>query len=591
MIIKSIGSSLSTFKRVQFHAGLNVLLSDKHVEATEGQTRNSAGKTSLVEILHFLMGADCGKDSIFRSKALNEHFFQMCFSLNQEEICVERTGSQPSRVYILQGLEGREDLPIKVEKESERLFISNENWKAFLGHSLFGLPLDLAGTEFDQPYTPAFRSLISYFLRRQNAGGFISPERQAEKQQRWDWQENISYLLGLDWRIPFEFQKVRTRESFLEELKKAAKGGALGEVIGTVAELRPKVTVAERNAKQRRAQLENFRVLESYNELSSRAARAKAALQAIGRENVSLNETLNHLQAVQSSETPPEASLLEQMYASVGIELPGVTLKRLQDVQAFYNSVVRNRSLHLQQEINDTKKRLEVNEARATALDAERQNVLKTLESHGALEDFLLLQRELATLEAEAASLRERYKAAEVLEGESTQLHIDRGNLQRRLQQDFKEREERLDRVTLIADDIIKFLYDDRTGGFKISPTDKGPDFKLSIEGDQGGGIASMKTFCFDFSLFTFLSEENRGPGFLVHDSHLFDGVDERQIARALILGHESTAEKALQYIVTMNSDIFDRLPLSKGFKKEDVVLATRLSDKTESGGLFGIRF
>lgn len=591
MIINSIDSSLDTFKRVQFHEGLNVLLSDKHIEATEGQTRNSAGKTSLVEILHFLMGADCGKGSIFRSEALNEHFFQICFSLGEAEICVERTGSQPSRIYIVRGLEGREDLSIKVEKDSERLFISNENWKGFLGHALFGLPLDLFGTEFDQSYTPSFRSLISYFVRRQNSGGFISPERQAEKQQRWDWQENISYLLGLDWRIPFELQKVSTRESALEELKKAAKGGALGEVIGTVAELRPKVTVAERNAKQRREQLDNFRVLESYNELSSRAARAKTELQAISRENVSFNETLNHLQSVLSSEATPEASLLEQMYASAGVELPGVVLKRLEDVQVFYKSVVQNRSLHLQREIDETTRRLQQNEVRAASLDAERQDVLKTLESHGALEDFLRLQRDLATLEAEAAALRERYKAAEVLEGESTQLDIDRGNLHRRLQQDFQERKERLDRVILLVNDIIASLYDDRTGNFEISATDRGPDFRISIEGDQGGGIASMEIFCFDFALFTLLSGEGRGPGFLVHDSHLFDGVDERQVAKALALGHRTTSDKALQYIVTMNSDIFDRLPLPKEFKREDAVLATRLSDRTVSGGLFGIRF
>ena len=70
------------------------------------------------------------------------------------------------------------------------------------------------------------------------------PERQAEQQQRGDWQVNLSYLLGLDWQIPFEFQKVRGRERTLEELKKAAKGGAFGELMGTVAELRPQVTVA-----------------------------------------------------------------------------------------------------------------------------------------------------------------------------------------------------------------------------------------------------------------------------------------------------------------------------------------------------------
>ncbi|GAB4124545.1 MAG: hypothetical protein Tsb0027_23050 [Wenzhouxiangellaceae bacterium] len=591
MIINSIDSSLSTFQRVQFHSGLNVLLSDKHMEATEGQTRNSAGKTSLVEILHFLTGADCDKRSIFRSAALNDHFFQISFNLKEEEICVERTGSQPSRIYIIRGLEERDDLPIKVEKDSERLFISNENWKSFLGNALFELPLDPSGTVFDQSYTPSFRSLISYFVRRQNSGGFISPERHAEKQQRWDWQENISYLLGLDWRIPFEFQQVRKRESALEELKKAAKGGALGEVIGTVAELRPKVTVAERNAKRRREQLDNFQVLESYSELSSRAARAKNELQAISRENVSLKETLNYLQAVLESEAPPEPSLLENMYASAGVELPGMVLKRLEDVKAFFESIIKNRSLHLRREIDETTDRLQQNEDRAASLDAERQEVLKTLESHGALEDFLRMQRDLADLEAEAATLRERYKAAQLLEGEATQLDIDRGNLHRRLQIDLQDRKQRVDRVILLVNDIIAALYDDRPGNFNISASDKGPEFKISIEGDQGGGIASMEIFCFDFALFMLLSGEGRGPGFLVHDSHIFDGVDERQIAKALTLGQRATSEKALQYIVTMNSDIFDRLPLSRDFKRDEVVLTTRLSDKTAFGGLFGIRF
>lgn len=591
MIINNVSSSLPTFKRVQFHVGLNVLLSDRHPTATEGQTRNSAGKTSLVEILHFLLGADCDKESLFRCDTLKDHYFQMSANVDDKEICVERTGAQPARIYLVRGLEAREDLPIKTEKDSGRLFLSNENWKAFLGNALFGLPLDLSGTEYDQSYTPSFRSLVSYFIRRQNSGGFITPERQAEKQQRWDWQENISYLLGLDWRIPFEFQKVRARESALEELKKAAKGGALGDVIGTVAELMPKVTVAERNARQRREQLDDFRVLESYNELSTRAARAKSEMQAISRENVSLNETLNHLQTALRSEAPPEASLLEQMYADAGVELPGVVLKRLEDVQAFYESVVQNRSLHLQREIDDATTRLRQNESRATALDAERQEVLKTLESHGALEDFLRLQRDLATLEAEAATLRERYKAAQLLEGESTQLDIDRGNLHRRLQQDFQERRERLDRVILLVNDIINDLYDDRTGNFGVSATDRGPEFKISIEGDRGGGIASMEIFCFDLALFSMLSSDGRGPGFLVHDSHLFDGVDERQIAKALALGSRVTSGASLQYIVTMNSDIFDRLPLPQGLDLQGAVLPTRLSDETASGGLFGIRF
>jgi uncharacterized protein YydD (DUF2326 family) len=139
--------------------------------------------------------------------------------------------------------------------------------------------------------------------------------------------------------------------------------------------------------------------------------------------------------------------------------------------------------------------------------------------------------------------------------------------------------------------DSISELYDDREGRFEIAATDKGPEFRISIEGDRGGGIASMEIFCLDLALLKINTQKKRGPGFLIHDSHLFDGVDERQVARSLALGAQGTAIDDLQYIVTMNSDIFDRLPLPDSVDRDSVVLPTRLSDETDSGGLFGFRF
>jgi uncharacterized protein YydD (DUF2326 family) len=247
-MILSIESSIPTFKTVRFHEGLNVLLADTRPDATAKQTRNSAGKTSLVEIIHFLFGADCDKDSLFRTAALIEHSFLGHFSIRGDKFMIARSGADPSKIFLLEGGEGRDELPKRIDKGSERLFVSNVNWRVFLGHALFGMPADVRGTAYDEAYTPTFRSLFSYFVRRRNSGGFISPERQAEKQQRWDWQVNLSYLLGLDWHIPFEFNKVRAREKTLEELKKAVKGGVFGEVVGTVAQLRPQVTVAEAKA-------------------------------------------------------------------------------------------------------------------------------------------------------------------------------------------------------------------------------------------------------------------------------------------------------------------------------------------------------
>lgn len=590
-MIISIESSLKTFKPVTFHRGLNVLLSDRAAKSTDKQTRNSAGKTSLIEIIHFLLGADCDKDSLFRLNELVEHTFKGTFRIDGEVFTIARTGSDPAKIFLLAGGEERSDLPRKVDKASERFYMSNVNWRVFLGHAMFALPADERGTLFDEAFTPTFRSMFSYFVRRRNSGGFISPERQAEKQQRWDWQVNLSYLFGLDWQIPFEFNKIRAREKTLEELKKAVKIGALGSVIGTVAELRPQVTIAEAKANKLRQSLEQFEVLDSYKSLSKRAGQIKTEMQSLTRQAVTLNETLEHLQEALKSERPPQRSDIQQLYAAAGIELPSVALRRFEDVSAFYESVIANRRTHLEHEINDVRSRIADVDAGVGRLDKERSDIMRTLQGRGALDDFLAMQRDLAEVEAGAASLRERYKAAEALEGESTKLDIDRANLKRKLQEDHRARETALDEAILIIAEAIAELYDDRAGRFVVEATENGPEFRISIEGDRGGGIANMEIYCFDLALLRIVSKRFGGPGFLIHDSHLFDGVDERQVAGALRLGKKTSESLQQQYIVTMNSDIFDRLPSDDEVDLKAAILEARLSDETEDGGLFGFRF
>jgi uncharacterized protein YydD (DUF2326 family) len=79
-------------------------------------------------------------------------------------------------------------------------------------------------------------------------------------------------------------------------------------------------------------------------------------------------------------------------------------------------------------------------------------------------------------------------------------------------------------------------------------------------------------------------------PGFLIHDSHLFDGVDVRQVKKALRIGAEPAKELRFQYIVTMNEDDAFK-EKEEGLDLNEYVLPIKLTDATEDGGLFGIRF
>ena len=74
-MIRELKSDLESFKTLTFGPGLNVILADKSPDATDLQSRNGAGKTSLVELVHFLFGADAKPQSIFRSEALSEWTF------------------------------------------------------------------------------------------------------------------------------------------------------------------------------------------------------------------------------------------------------------------------------------------------------------------------------------------------------------------------------------------------------------------------------------------------------------------------------------------------------------------------------------
>ena len=192
-------------------------------------------------------------------------------------------------------------------------------------------------------------------------------------------------------------------------------------------------------------------------------------------------------------------------------------------------------------------------------------------------------------MEAAASSLREEFTAAEQIEGTRADLEIERTQLARRLHQDFVEREDVLRRAILTFEGFSSALYED-AGHLEIAESPNGPNFTVTIQGGESHGVRNMQIFCMDLTILKLTAERGVGPGFLVHDSHLFDGVDERQVAQALKIGSDTAEDLGLQYVVTLNSDVVPA-SLPQGFDLETYVLPVRLTDEHEAGGLFGMRF
>ena len=103
------------------------------------------------------------------------------------------------------------------------------------------------------------------------------------------------------------------------------------------------------------------------------------------------------------------------------------------------------------------------------------------LKSHGALDQFLKLQGELGRLESEVESVRQRFEAAEQLEGTKNELEIERNRLTIRLRRDFAEQKDRLSEAIVAFEETSQRLYE-AAGSMTIDETSNGPSFKFQMQ-------------------------------------------------------------------------------------------------------------
>jgi uncharacterized protein YydD (DUF2326 family) len=585
-MIHRIYSDLPGFKNLELHAGLNVLLADREETATDLQTRNRAGKSSLLEVIHFVMGAAAGPNSIFRRDELQKWKFGLDFDLAGQHVIAERSGEHHGRVTIPDA--NTSDWAIQPAlQRGVANSLSREDWCLVLGEEFFSLPVK--GDSGREPFSPTFRSLFSYFVRRESDGGLDRPEAQSRLQQAWDQQVAVAYLLGLDWKIPQAWEVVRQREKMLAQLKKAAAAGAFGGIISTSAELRTQMVLAEQASQLLQDALTRFEVLPEYRELEKEASGITRRINDLANDNTLDEQLVADMQQAIESETAPSITAFSRLYEEAGIVLPGAVTRRFSEVEEFHKSVIANRRDYLSGELDATKNRLEIRRRAVQQLDKRRGEIMRLLQSRGALDQFQRLQQEAARQDAETQAIRQRFQAAEQLEGTKTELEIERAQLVQRLRRDLDEQHERVTEAIRAFENVSHALYED-AGSLTLTPTDNGLKVDVRIQGERSRGIKNMQVFCFDLMLMKLCATRQMGPRFLVHDSHLFDGVDERQVARALQLGQETAIACGWQYLVTLNSDDVPH-GFPTGFDFDEHVLPLRLTDATKDGGLFGFRF
>jgi uncharacterized protein YydD (DUF2326 family) len=581
-MIHEVTSSLPTFRTVSFKPGFNIVLADKTKASTKDDSRNGVGKSTLVEIIQFCLGADVQKGDTLAHEELKGVSFDLVFDLRGERVRVSRNTSAKAQVTL--AAKSFDNWPYKPTETPDGYRLKTAEWNAVLGSRLFNAP-----TDSTRKYKPTFRSLISYFARR-GKEAFNEAFYHHRIQQPWDVQVNNAFLLGLDWEDASDWQVLKDQKKLLDTLKRAAQSGLMKDVLGSVGELEAERITVEERVKAVAKELKSFKVHTQYRELETRADAITREYQQLSNVNVLDRRLLEQYQQSIATEKAPDNEKVASLYAAAGVTLPNLVTKRLEEVESFHSSLLANRRQFLGSEIEKLESRILSRDIEIARLREERDKILAVLRSHGALDEFLRMQEAHARDLAMLKDLEARLDNVRRFERGKSTLKIELERLQQRAREDYDRRRGERAKAVQTFGQYSRALYKDEAGHLVIDINDSGFTFAIEKMRTRSTGIISMKIFCYDLTLASIHSDDAAKPGFLIHDSQLFADVDGRQVATALFLAHREAQAKDFQYICMFNSD---KLPTSELPPEFDIdgLTAIRLTDKDAAGSLLGMRF
>lgn len=587
-MIRSIKSNNPKFKPVIFHSGFNVVLADRNSsdDSDDKQTRNGAGKTTLIEIMHFCLGSKVTKNSVFKNENLKGWSFILELDIGEKTYKIERYTDSPNKMYI-DGDISYLTFDCKYDKKLKRHYVAPTNFNKAMLEEFYGI----LATEKNTEYIPSFRELISYAIRK-NVDGYKSAFEFFSRQKASSIQICNAFFLNLSLEYAGQFQRLKEKKKGIDNYKNAAKLGVVGSLNLNIGELSTEVITRQKDIDNIKEQLDAFQIHPQYEDISKEANLLTSEIHLLTNTLVLRQQLLERYEKSYAKEEPElPIDDIQKIYAEAGVLFPDSVIHPLSNVIDFHKTIVANRTDYLRNEISSLKKEINEITNKIKTLSTQRSEKMKILETHGALAEYVLIQDRYTEAKQLLEDAKKRLESAEYIEDSKSRLKIENQELLIKSRQDYNERIKIREQAISLFKANTEFLYPE-SGILTIDLKETGYAFGVEIKSSRSQGVNYMKVFCYDMVLSELGRAKNRYPDFLVHDSTIFDGVDERQVARALMLAQLKCEKLGYQYICLINSDMVPYQEFDDEFTSQfnnNIIL--KISDNRENGGLLGIRF
>jgi uncharacterized protein YydD (DUF2326 family) len=572
MRLIKVYSNKATFRTVEFNrTGLSFILAkQKNPGASEkGKTYNGVGKSLLVRIIHFCLGASSKSYEIFCEKLSGWEFF-VDFEIGDNKYRAGRVTDEHNKIIL----------------NNEKMSIDKFNNK--LKILCFDIPDDVKFL--------SFRSLLPFFIRpkKQSYFEYSKPGKTGSDYQAMLYN---AFLFGLDVDLAQKKLIIKKEQNRIKELEKNFKKDSLLRDFFTGNKDAALTLVdLEEQIKRLDDDLSNFKVAEDYNEVQLEADKVEKELFTLNNSVIMLQNNIENI--TKSLKLSPDMNNVDikNIYSESKIHFPKNMSKTLDELEIFYEKLISNRKRRLLEQQNKLKLEQQDKKAGVEKLQRELDKLMKYLGEHQALDLFVSLSNKSAELKARRDSLKKYQELQSEYKTKERQIEKNLLELTELTENYLKEIEPDTVELRNYFRSLAKIFYPNSVAGLTIDNNDGNNQLRYTIdakiESDASDGINNVKIFCYDLTML--FKGYNHKINFIFHDSRLFDGTDERQKTDMFKTVYQKFAGVDKQYIATVNQNQLDEIRKHvtdeeyKNIITQNTVLT--LTDESHSEKLLGIK-
>lgn len=568
MRLVRLTANKESFRAIEFNKkGISIIAAIR-VSTDSKKTYNSVGKSLALYLVHYCFGANSTND--FDQK-LEDWEFTLEFIISDQPYTITRKVNN-NGFAILNGKEKK----IKEVKEE-------------LSDSVFTLPKNAKYL--------TFRSLISRFIRG-SKGSYIEYDRFIDDEQKNPLAQlrNNSLVLGLDSNKVLEKGELKDKLDKIVELKKNIENDNVLKSFfqaDDTDEFELKVADLELKIKSIKESLKSFEIAEDFNEIKLEADEISQRLKDLRNKRTKIQNAINNIS--KSLEIEPDISRkrLIDFYERAKFELGDLVKKRLLEIEKFNQKLLSNRQKRLLQDKEMLDERLRSISNEIYRLGNLENEKLKYLDTHGALDEFSQLNKQLGEYSKNLEKIRGFQNLLEEYQNQLEDTKQEFITKNKETREYLKEtRENRIEQLSVFRNLTNQFYLDKPSAIFVKSNEEINKiryDIQAKIQDDAGDAVNEVKIFCFDWTILK--NQLNHIVKFIFHDSRITDGMDTRQLATLFKIAH---SEQDFQYIISLNQDRLDNLKNELSEQEYDEIINNNiileLSDDSDRDKLLGIQ-